>query len=154
MCSCSPRPVRPTSQSSYEGAGRKANTSDTGRCQDRAGAEGQTIVLWSAWAAQQPPFEARRTISGLALGGHLKTGHRWTLQNRPTERNQDKSIYTLQGGDRATFFREVATWRVYTGPHLGGRYGDAGMRPERRLSGRNDRAAQAALPASILARKR
>jgi len=30
----------------------------------------------------------------LALGGHLKTGHTWTLQNRPTERNQNKSIYT------------------------------------------------------------
>jgi len=29
------------------------------------------------------------------LGGHLKTGHTWTLQNRPTERNQNKSIYTL-----------------------------------------------------------
>jgi len=28
------------------------------------------------------------------LGGHLKTGHTWTLQNRPTERNQNKSIYT------------------------------------------------------------
>jgi hypothetical protein len=24
------------------------------------------------------------------LGGHLKTGHRWTLQNRPTEQKQDK----------------------------------------------------------------
>jgi integrase/recombinase XerD len=30
----------------------------------------------------------------LFLGGHLKTGHRWTLQNRPMERNQNKSIYT------------------------------------------------------------
>jgi hypothetical protein len=29
-----------------------------------------------------------------ALGGHLKTGHTWTLQNRPTERNQNNSIYT------------------------------------------------------------
>ena len=34
-----------------------------------------------------------RTASG--LGGHLKTGHRWSLQNRPTERTQNKSIYTL-----------------------------------------------------------
>jgi chaperonin GroEL len=28
------------------------------------------------------------------LGGHLKTGHRRTLQNRPTEQKQNKSIYT------------------------------------------------------------
>jgi len=25
----------------------------------------------------------------LALGGHLKTGHTWPLQNRPTEVSQD-----------------------------------------------------------------
>jgi len=31
----------------------------------------------------------------LTLGGHLKTGHRRILQNRPTEQNQDKSSYTL-----------------------------------------------------------
>jgi AbiTii len=31
-----------------------------------------------------------------SLGGHLITGHRWTLQNRPTKRNQNKSIYTLR----------------------------------------------------------
>jgi hypothetical protein len=30
----------------------------------------------------------------LSLGGHLKTGHRRTLQNRPTEQKQNKSIYT------------------------------------------------------------
>jgi hypothetical protein len=30
------------------------------------------------------------------LGGHLKTGHTWTLQNRPTERSQNKTIYTLR----------------------------------------------------------
>jgi len=28
-----------------------------------------------------------------SLGGHLKTGHTWSLQNRPTELNQNKSIY-------------------------------------------------------------
>jgi len=28
-----------------------------------------------------------------ALGGHLKTGHTWSLQNRPTERTQNKSSY-------------------------------------------------------------
>ena len=29
------------------------------------------------------------------LGGHLKTGHTWPLQNRPTELSQDKNIYNL-----------------------------------------------------------
>jgi hypothetical protein len=32
------------------------------------------------------------------LGGHLKTGHRWTLQKRPTESGQDTSIYNLNVG--------------------------------------------------------
>ena len=33
---------------------------------------------------------------GLAngLGGHLKTGHTWSLQNRPTKLTQNKSNYT------------------------------------------------------------
>src|SRR5580700_6991702 len=26
------------------------------------------------------------------LGGRVKTGHPWTLENRPTERNQDKAV--------------------------------------------------------------
>jgi len=30
---------------------------------------------------------------GFNLGGHLKTGHTWSLQNRPTERTQNKSSY-------------------------------------------------------------
>ncbi len=42
------------------------------------------------------------------LGGHLKTGHTWTLQNRPTERNQNKSIYTARGGVRANTFLRLA----------------------------------------------
>ena len=28
-------------------------------------------------------------LAVILLGGHLKTGHQWTLQNRPTERIQD-----------------------------------------------------------------
>jgi hypothetical protein len=43
--------------------------------------------------------EAKRGSPSLrrltTLGGHLKTGHRWTLQNRPMERNQNKSINSL-----------------------------------------------------------
>ena len=46
------------------------------------------------------------TWSAAPLGGHLKTGHRWTLQNRPTEQNQNKSIYTsLEGGCANSFWR-------------------------------------------------
>jgi hypothetical protein len=33
-----------------------------------------------------------------------KTGHLWTPENRPTERNQDNSSYTLEGAVRATAF--------------------------------------------------
>ena len=39
------------------------------------------------------------------LGGHLKTGHTWTLQKRPMERNQNKSICTLRDAVRARLFR-------------------------------------------------
>jgi hypothetical protein len=70
------------------------------------------------------------------LGGHLKTGHTWTLQNRPTERNQNKSIYTLITAARANIFSNDAQRSLYW-PYLGGGHGNAGMRPERRLSGRN-----------------
>ena len=31
----------------------------------------------------------------MILGGHLKTGHRWSLQNRPTELTQDNGSYTV-----------------------------------------------------------
>jgi hypothetical protein len=44
-------------------------------------------------------YNRERSIYGLlCLGGHLKTGHTWTLQNWPTERNQNKTIYTLREG--------------------------------------------------------
>jgi hypothetical protein len=39
------------------------------------------------------------------LGGHLKTGHTWPLQNRPTELNQDKSIYNPRTAFSANIFR-------------------------------------------------
>ena len=39
------------------------------------------------------------------LGGHLKTGHTWPRQNRPTEPNQDKSIYNPRMGGSANIFR-------------------------------------------------
>ena len=68
---------------------------------------------------------------GLSLGGHLKTGHTWTLQNRPTERSQDKSIYTVPEPVPANSFSQPARPGLYW-RHLDGGYGNAGMRPERR----------------------
>jgi hypothetical protein len=42
------------------------------------------------------------------LGGHLKTGHTWPLQNRPTELHQDKSIYNPPTAVSANIFRNAA----------------------------------------------
>jgi hypothetical protein len=70
----------------------------------------------------------------------VKTGHTWTLQNRPTERNQNKSIYTLQEVIQANIFSRSRPAGLYWA-NLGGGYGDAGMRPERRPSVRNGGAA-------------
>ena len=51
------------------------------------------------------------------LGGHLKTGHTWTLQNRPTERNQNKSIYTLRRGRSGKhFFAKRSGGLILTSP--------------------------------------
>jgi len=36
-------------------------------------------------AESVPKNEPNQTIETKLLGGHLKTGHMWTLQNRPTE---------------------------------------------------------------------
>ena len=47
------------------------------------------------------------------LGGRLKTGHTWTLQNRPTERNQNKSIYTLRKGGWQTIFWKAILAGLY-----------------------------------------
>jgi len=47
------------------------------------------------------------------LGGHLKTGHRRTLQNRPTEENQNKIIYTLREGARANIFVRLGLAGLY-----------------------------------------
>jgi hypothetical protein len=43
-------------------------------------------------------------LNASPLGGHLKTGHTWTLQNRPTEQNQNNNIYTLPEVARANNF--------------------------------------------------
>jgi hypothetical protein len=52
-------------------------------------------------------------IRTVCLGGHLKTGHTWTLQKRPTERNQNKIIYTLRESFGQTFFRQGTATDLY-----------------------------------------
>ncbi len=54
-----------------------------------------------------------RIRDGTDLGGHLKTGHRRTLQNRPTERNQNKTIYTLREGAQANIFVRLGLAGLY-----------------------------------------
>src|SRR5580704_14331754 len=53
--------------------------------------------------------------SPYGLGGHLKTGHTWPLQNRPTELDQDKSIYNLPMAVSANIFSQSGLKRAYTG---------------------------------------
>ena len=47
--------------------------------------------------AHLPVYEFQKCVDRYAgdysLGGHLKTGHTWPLQNRPTKLSQNKSIY-------------------------------------------------------------
>lgn len=47
-------------------------------------------------AAKQALTQLLREL--MDLGGHLKTGHTWPPQNRPTELGQDKSIYSAAEG--------------------------------------------------------
>ena len=58
--------------------------------------------------AASPASPAVATPIVLILGGHLKTGHTWSLQNRPTERTQNKSIYTLAVTISANIFSRRA----------------------------------------------
>ena len=50
------------------------------------------------------------------LGGHLKTGHTRTLQNRPRELNQNKSIYTLRKLAWASIFADQRAGFILTSP--------------------------------------
>ena len=47
-------------------------------------------ILWESGVGS----DVMKPIAAPILGGHLKTGHQWTLENRPTERNQNNSSYT------------------------------------------------------------
>jgi hypothetical protein len=75
---------------------------------------GQTSCLESTKVAPDSRLPWR-SWSGRcrSLGGHLKTGHRWTLQNRPTELNQNKSIYTLETVTWAIIFSRMRPAGLY-----------------------------------------
>src|SRR5664279_3753896 len=80
----------------------------------------------------------------LGLGGHLKTGHRRSPQNRPTGRGQDLTLLYRAGGRRGKkFLIGVADplHSGYTGFAWAEDSGNAGMRPERRPRCRNGGAA-------------
>ena len=72
---------------------------------DSAGNAWESIASESGYRLICPTFPGQYTIS---LGVHLKTGHTWPLQNRPTELNQDKSIYNPPTAISANIFRNPA----------------------------------------------
>ena len=41
-------------------------------------------------------------LRNLILGGHFKTGHRGSLQNRPTDHHSGRTCFTLQAGPLAS----------------------------------------------------
>jgi hypothetical protein len=47
---------------------------------------------------------AKAVPKGRVLGGHLKTGHMGSPQNRPYELTRNRSCYTLPGTTPASFF--------------------------------------------------
>src|ERR1039457_465678 len=78
------------------------------------------------------------------LGGHPTSGHRGSLQNRPTDRSQDLTLLYRVGGRRGKKFLicVAVPWHSgYTGFAWAEDSGNAGMRPERRPRCRNGGAA-------------
>jgi hypothetical protein len=61
-----------------------------------------------------PYFDFQSKGRLIGLGGHLKTGHRRTLQNRPAALNQNKTICTVGEGARANIFCGTRPRRDYT----------------------------------------
>ena len=94
--------------------------------------DARIIVLWVE--KQLSPYtrgcyrhDSERLLITPNLNGHLKTGQMWSLQNRPTERNPNKSSYTLSATRSANGSARKPTGLMLIAP--GGRYGNAGMRP-------------------------
>src|ERR1017187_1744942 len=85
-----------------------------------------------------------RRSAAIDLGGHPKSGHRGSLQNRPTDRSQDLTLLYRVGGRRGKKFLicVAVPWHSgYTGFAWAEDSGNAGMRPERRPRCRNGGAA-------------
>jgi len=75
----------------------------------------------------------------LCLGGHLKTGHRRTLQNRPTGQNQNNNIYNLYpaGGHAGKQFSHTRLILISPGRRIRQRWEATGaptQRPEWRAA--------------------
>ena len=63
------------------------------------------------WGEENPigkRIRQGRSAESEHLGGHLKTGHTWPLQNRPTKLSQDKSIYNPPMAVSANIFHNPA----------------------------------------------
>ena len=84
------------------------------------------------------PQAGSAKLARVNLGGHPKSGQWWSPQNRPIEISRDKVVIA-----RSDVLRQVLFFGDLTFPcgamadlrYLGGGYGNAGKRPERRLRG-------------------
>ena len=91
---------------------------------------------------RREPITVLQPASG--LGGHPKSGHRGSLQNRPKDRSQDLTLLYRVGGRRGKKFLicVAVPWHSgYTGFAWAEDSGNVGMRPERRPRCRNGGAA-------------
>ncbi len=82
----------------------------------------------------KPVRRRHRVNSGASgLGGHVKTGHTWTPENRPTEQNQNKNFYTLPEVVRANQFSHIRLILISPGRRIWQRWEATGaptQRPE------------------------
>ena len=63
------------------------------------------VLSLLGYTAKELPAAARRMKSMWNLGGHLKTGQLWSLQNRPVVSVKSRqNSYTLPTGVPASFF--------------------------------------------------
>src|ERR1019366_2680179 len=100
---------------------------------------GQSALLQAVRSSMQRTYPTSEI-----LGGHRKSGHRGSPQNRPTGRGQDMRLLYRVGGRRGKKFLNGTVEPChprYTGFTWAEDSGNAGMRPERRPRCRNGGAA-------------
>jgi len=56
--------------------------------------------------ALYPALSTTQLARTYLLGGHFKTGHTWSLQNRPTDRTQDMKLFYLAGASSRKRFSQ------------------------------------------------